>query len=182
MKVKGINASSIRTKSAIKEAFAKLLKEKKSMKNMTITELVKVASITRGSFYTHYDNLYDVARDFQDEFLDVIFSEDFQINSIENIEEYLDIVINHLRENEELYKMILSSDEPLLFMNRLNKIMNQHLNNLFGKNNNKDVSLLITFFVNGVIILFIKYFREEIDASLEDLKSFYKNSFKKLFL
>lgn len=182
MKVKGINASSIKTKAQIKEAFAKLLKEKRNIKNMTITELVQIAGITRGAFYTHYDNIYDVAREFQDEFLDVIFNEDFKVTSLDSMDEYLDMVINHLKENEELYKMILSSDEPLLFMNRLNRMMNKHLNDFFLEKQNKDINLTITFFVNGSIILFIKYFRGEINTSLDELKIFIKKNYKKLFL
>lgn len=138
--------------------------------------------ISDNTFYTHYDNIYDVAKEFQNEFLDIIFNEDFHVTSLDTMEEYLDMVINHLKENEELYKMILSSDEPLLFMNHLNRIMNKHLIDLFKKNNDKNISLKITFFVNGAIILFIKYFREEIDTTLNDLKIFLKDNFEKIFL
>ena len=78
--------------------------------------------------------------------------------------------------------MILSSDEPLIFMNRLNRIMKQHLNSFFIKENDKNITLTITFFVNETIILFIKYFREEINTSLDELNIFIKANFKKLFL
>lgn len=181
MKVKIANSSSRKTRLIIKSAFAQLLKEKKNIKNITVTELVKRADITRGSFYTHYDNIYDVAKDFQDEFLDVIFNDDFQINSLNNMEEYLEIIFKHLKSNEELYKMILSSDEPLIFMNRLNKLMNKHLNNFFKNKDIKDLSLNVSFFVDGTINLFIKYFRNELDCSLEHLSYYIVKNFKTIF-
>ena len=47
MKVKNKNRSSIKTRQKIREAFAELLKEKNELSNMTVTELVKLADITR---------------------------------------------------------------------------------------------------------------------------------------
>lgn len=182
MKVKVINASSKKTRIAIKESFAKLLKEKNNIDNITITELVKDAGITRGTFYTHYDNIYDVAKDFQDEFLDIIFNDEIKITSVENLEKYLEMVINHLKTNEELYKMILSSDEPLLFMNRLNKIMTKHLSDFVLEKNIQVESLNITFFVDGTINLFVKHFRGEINTSLDELTTYLKTIFKKMFI
>ena len=62
MKVKNKNRSSIKTRQKIREAFAELLKEKNELSNMSVTELVKLADITRSTFYTHYDSIYDVCR------------------------------------------------------------------------------------------------------------------------
>ena len=38
-----------------------LINRYKEIKNITVTELVKRANITRGSFYSHYDSIFDVA-------------------------------------------------------------------------------------------------------------------------
>ena len=72
MKVKNLNASSKKTKNLIKETFAILMNEKKELNNITVTELVNKANITRSTFYTHYDNIYDVAKDFQNETLELL--------------------------------------------------------------------------------------------------------------
>lgn len=181
LKVKVANSSSKKTRAAIRSAFAQLTKEKRSINNITITELVKRAGITRSSFYTHYDNLFDVAKELQDEFLDVIFNDDFQITSLESMTEYLKMVIEHLKSNEELYKMLLSSDDPLLFMNRLNKMMTKHLESYFSNRLDENIKLKISFFVSGVISLFIRYFKDEIDTSLEELTSLVITIFNKLF-
>ena len=79
MKVQGINASSRKTRELIKKAFAEEIEEKGELKRVSITTLVKKADITRGTFYSHYDNIYDVARDIQNETIDVLFSNKFNI-------------------------------------------------------------------------------------------------------
>lgn len=180
MKVKVANASSKKTRVSIKSAFAQLLKEKREIKSITITELVELAGITRSTFYTHYDNIYEVAKDLQDEILDILFNNINQIKTLTDMQDYVLMILKHLEANEELYRMILSSDEPLLFMNRLNKMMNKHLTDFF--NNRSDEQLLnINFFVDGTIHLFIKYFRNEIDISLEELYLYVINIFKQIF-
>lgn len=178
MKVKVANASSRKTRNLIKIAFAELLKEKKAIENITIKELVKNAGITRGTFYTHYDNIYDVAKDLQDEVLDVFFSNINQINTVEDIHNYLYMIFKHLETHESLYKMILSTDEPLLFMNRLNRMMNKHLNDFFKYKNLQINQLNITFFVDGTTLLFIRYFKGEINISLKELYSYVINMLK----
>ena len=88
MKVKNKNISSINTQKNIKEAFAILMSKKKELSAITVTELVKIAGITRSSFYTHYDNIYDVAKEIQDDTLKLIdFNED-DIDNPENIKKY----------------------------------------------------------------------------------------------
>ena len=61
MKVKVINASSKKTRNELRKAFAELIQEKKVIKKITIQELVNKAGITRATFYTHYDNIYEIA-------------------------------------------------------------------------------------------------------------------------
>ena len=60
MKVQGLNSSSKKTRNLIKKTFAELINEKKELNKITVTELVKRAEITRSTFYTHYDDIYEV--------------------------------------------------------------------------------------------------------------------------
>ena len=50
----------IKTRQAIEMAMSDLLKEK-TFDQITTTELVKRAGISRSSFYTHYQDKYDSA-------------------------------------------------------------------------------------------------------------------------
>lgn len=182
MKVKNLNSSSRKTRKLIKETFAELIAEKKSLSNITVTELVKRADITRSSFYTHYDSIYDVAQDIQNETLDLLSSTLEQIQSIPDVYNYLDQIFIYIKENENIYSTILSSNEPLYFSNRLNILINKTLQEALINSNHADLILKVTFFTDGCMDLITKYFRKEINNSLEDINKFIKELFKKIFL
>lgn len=180
MKVKNKNISSINTQRNIKEAFAILMERKKELSAITVTELVKIAGITRSAFYTHYDNIYDVAKEIQDEALNLIDFDEIDIDNPENIKKYLEKVVTHLKENEDIYKMVLSSRDPLVFIDKLNKMIYESIDNLF-KTSDKDKELIITFFTEGCINIFVKYFRGGLNKSLDEIGD-YVNTLAEKFL
>ena len=182
MKVKIKNASSRKTREKIKRAFAELMKEKKELNKITVTDLVKIVDITRGSFYTHYDNIYEVALDIQKETLDILYSNIDQLKNIDNIDCYFDEICNYLKDNESIYTMILSSNEPLIFANNLNKIIDKILYDTLRNQNINNLELNISLFVDGWINLVIKHFRKEINYSLDNINNYIKETFIILFL
>ena len=180
MKVKNKNRSSIKTKQKIREAFAELLKTKNELSNMTVTELVSIADITRSTFYTHYDSIYDVAKELQDETLELISIYDKDIRSINDLDKYIDRVISNLRENEDMYRTLLRSREPLLFIEKLSNMFTKRLANfnIFQGTNYGD--LIVTFFTYGCVNLFVRYFMGDLDCSLNNIGDFIKGMIKTL--
>ena len=168
MKVKNINTSSISTQKNIKEAFAILMSQKKELSMITVTELVKKAGITRSSFYTHYDNIYDVAKEIQDDTLKLIDFDEDDIESPETIKKYLNKVINYLKNNEEMYRLISASKEVLIFAQKLSKVIYNKIIKLeIIKPENKE--LKVSFFTDGCVSLFIKYFKGKMNESLDEI-------------
>ena len=182
MKVKVLNSSSRRTRHQLRIAFAQLLQEKKIIKKITVSELVERAGVTRATFYTHYDNIYEITKEIQNEILEVLFEDFDLLNSKAALEKKLNIIFEHLKLNEEIYKIILSSDEPLIFINRLNRLMTSNLNKYISKNNCKSNQLDINFFVDGVTSMVIKYFRGDIVSDLDSLKIYIINIYDRIFL
>lgn len=180
MKLKGTNASSKKTVNLIRNTFAELMEEKKEICHITVTELVARANITRGAFYSHYDNIYDVAQDFENEILEAIFSDE-PIHSKEDMDHFFDHIFRFVEENSEIYQKLLSSDTPILFMNRLNKKLYNALSSLFPTTINSDLQLSIFFFTDGTVNLIIKYFRGELRISLSDLTLYVKKMFYTMF-
>lgn len=180
MKLKGINNSSKKTIALIKNTFAELLEEKKEIYNITVTELVERANITRGAFYSHYDNIFDVAQEMENELQEIAFSNLKKMSSYDDINYYLDIIFDYLKTNEGLYRKLLKSNDPILFMNRLNhKLFNTIKEALPVSNKKIDIS--INFYTSGAGILLIKYFRDEVDFSLDEIKQYLKDAFVELF-
>ena len=181
MKVKVINSSSRHTREKIKKAFAQLLEENNNL-NITVTELAKKAEITRSAFYTHYDNIYDVARDIQDETLEVLKVNNDILKSLDNIDSYFDNIFKYLKDNEDIYSMILSSNEPIRFTTNLNKIISKNLYDILNHHNIKNLELNISLFIDGSINLMIKHYKKEINYSLDEINTYMKETFRILFL
>ncbi len=182
MKVQCINSSSVKTRNLIKKAFAELINEKKQLNKITVTELVKRAGLTRSTFYTHYDNIYEVAHDYQLQTIELLCSDDLKLNSKQDIENYFDNIIICLKENEGTYKLLLSANESLLVLEKLKKIASQKIYDVL-KNMYKDkyLELNVSFFMNGILAEIIRYFRNESLYSLDDLLFYMKNWFEKIF-
>ena len=181
MKLKGINNSSKRTKNNIKNTFAELLKDKGQINSITVKELCNRACITRGAFYSHYDSIYDVAQEIESEIQDIAFSNIKSVNSIEDIYTYIDDMFEYIKSNDELYRKLLQSDDPNHFLYRLTKklyiIISKALNS-----NSKDIDIKINFFINGTVALLIKYYRDEIDYSLDTIRDYIKDTLNKVIL
>lgn len=173
MKVKKANSSSIKTNRTIKETFALLLKEKGDLSSITVTDLVKKAGITRSSFYTHYDSIYEVAQELQDETLDILTKDIVKVKSLDDVSNYIDNIIDYLKKNDKIYRMILSSNDPFMFAGRLNKFMTKEISNILN-NSNKDLISAITFFCDGSMALIIKIYRNEVDMTLDEANEFIK--------
>ena len=98
MKVKNLNSSSRKTKKAITEAFAELMHEKCELSNITVKELAARADITRSSFYTHYDNIYEVAGDIQNETMEMLQKNIEDLKNIDDFNHCIDDITNYLKE------------------------------------------------------------------------------------
>lgn len=68
-RVKDANKSSLNTKAKIKEAFFKLLYERKTASKITVKELCQEAGIQRSTFYIHYKDIYDI----EDSIIDLFY-------------------------------------------------------------------------------------------------------------
>lgn len=182
MKVQGLNSSAKKTRNLIKTTFVELIHEKKSFSKVTVTELVKRANITRSTFYTHYDNIYDVARDYELQTIELLISNDKILYSKENILNYFDEILACLKKNEETYKMLLSANETIFFLEKIKKMAIEKM--FFALKNiyqNKYLKLDVCFFMEGVTAELFKYFREQSDYSLDELLENTKKWFEKIF-
>ena len=182
MKVQCLNSSSIKTRNLIKKTFAELISEKKQLDKITVTELVKRAQLTRSTFYTHYDNIYEVAHDYQLQTIELLCSEDLKLYSKQDIEDYFVNIIQCLKDNEETYKLLLSADESFLFLEKLKKIASQKIYNALKYiYKDKYLELNISFLMNGILMEILKYFRNESCYSLDELLLSMKKWFEKIF-
>ncbi len=172
MKVKNLNASSLKTKKLIQDTFAELLYEKQNIDKITVTELVKRAGINRSTFYTHYDDIYHVAEDIKSEVLQSFFKNK-QIRNMGEIEDYIDDIAGFFRKNESFYRRILQSEDFAQYIRELSIYFKKEMVEVLTENlpgrKIKLLELEISYYCDGVLEQFIQFYRNEIDASLEDI-------------
>ena len=55
------------TQSVIENAFLTLIREKKKLSRVTVSDICKLAEINRGTFYRYYPDVYDLAEKMMDQ-------------------------------------------------------------------------------------------------------------------
>lgn len=173
-----------RTHERIKKAFAGLLAEKKALNKITVAELAERAEVTRGTFYAHYDNIFEVAEELENEFISALDDSTAHIERAEDFPVYLHQIFVFLAANEDLYRQLLSSDAPLVFISRLNLQINKTIHRLLKQHDIEKpmLDLDITFLTDGATYMIFRYFRGELSLSLDEIEWYLKQRIEEMLL
>lgn len=123
--------NSIRSRKAIRSAYAELINEKKDASKLTVKEIVDRADISKSTFYCHYNDINDLMDEIQNDILqsakDVL--EEY-INSDNNdLRMYLSKVVDVVRANENDFRMIASGLYPSSFLFKYKELVIETLYN-----------------------------------------------------
>ena len=112
------------TKMVLRESILDLLKDK-TINQISITELCKIADINRNTFYKHYNTPYDLIREMEDEIFNKL------MDSIKDIENVNDIILASCRTLESDKKMSLiifsETDSSSLLSKALSSFRNKDI-------------------------------------------------------
>lgn len=177
MKAKNLNNSSTKTKRLIKNVFADMLSEKKDLGSISVSELCKRAEISRGTFYSHYDDIYGVAEEYENELIDVFFDNVRLVNS-DNIMQFIDSIFEYIRQNNENYRSICKSNDFIFMAKKLTAIASKKLLELCLADsrikNREYVDFDIQIFLEGLFCEYVKYCRGYSAKTLDDLYEYTK--------
>jgi len=174
MKVRDLNASSVKTKRLIKSAFADLLYEKKNIGKISVTELTKRADINRSTFYAHYRDVYAVAEDIKAETLKAFF-EGKSLGGTQDIEPFFDDIYAYIKENDSFFRLIFISDEVTNFVRRLGNICKERIYDALRNDpaiaDKNLLELEVSTFSDGLAMQFIRYYHSDYPVTLEEIIS-----------
>lgn len=177
MKAQNLNNSSRKTRRLIKKVFAEMLSEKKELGKISVSELCKRADISRGTFYSHYDDIYGVAEDYENELIDAFFDNARLVGS-QNIDHFIDSFFEFIRQNNENYRLLCRSNEFLFAAKKLTAIASGKLLELcHGDGRIKDrtfIELDLQIFLEGLLCEYVKYCRGYSPTTLDDLYAYTK--------
>lgn len=93
--------------------------------------------------------------------------------------------MNYLKKNEDMYKLLLASNEPQVFLRKLNRLILDKLyssiNGNSNFNNSSSLKFEVSFFTDGIISQVLNYFTANSDYALDEISENTKSIFIILF-
>lgn len=177
MKVKNLNSSSFKTKSLIKKTFIEMLGEKKELSKISVTELVKRANINRSTFYSHYNDIYGVVQDYENEIIDTFYNTWIYAEE-NNFEMFLDSLFTFMKENDQKLKMLCTSNEIFYSLAKLNELFKDQLIKKYRQSqgiiSSKYLDLEINIFIDGMLYGYLKYCHDYSNYTIDDMHNYAK--------
>ena len=177
MKVKNANHSSQKTRNIIKKTFAEMLSEKKELAKISVSELVRRADINRGTFYSHYDDIYAVAEDYENELISLFFSNAELIAST-NTDKFIDLMFEYIKRNDEIYRMLCKSNDFVMIMQKFMRLAANKIIEIINASSEiverEFITLEVNSFLEGFMFEYVKCCRDASENTIDDLYDFSK--------
>lgn len=150
--------------------------QEKELEKITVTDIIKLADINRGTFYAHYQDTRAVIEQIENDIISKMleFLKEFQYRSFfQNPLPLLLKIARCLEEDLEFYRILINSSGSEQFLIKLKKIFVTYMENDSDipsqQKKSAEFYVRINFFAGGVINLYQIWFRGETDLSLNDM-------------
>lgn len=145
--------NSIRSQEQIKKSFIKLLKEKPAQK-ITVTDVIKGADISRGTFYLHFQDILDLLDSFERDFVQQLI-EIIQKNKEETLVNSVDKLFNEilviLKSDLDTYRVLSNQDIHIpFFIDVKNSLIKELLKDC---DVSEDIYNRLNIYISGFTIL-----------------------------
>ncbi len=167
--------SSIRSKNLIKKAVAKLIHEKEPNK-ITVSDIIREADISRGTFYAHYSDVDAVISQIEcEEFKNLMeFVDLFGFENItSNITDFITRICEYLNRDKDYYRMLTQSN---ILNNFIWRLVNAYYEMLLDKvlstlnaADKDDANLYLIYITSGAKTVILSWLNDEIKATPEQI-------------
>lgn len=161
------------TQMVLKENFTNLLKQKQISK-ITVKEVCELADINRSTFYAHYDDLYHLLEQIEEEmitemihYLSMLEEESTQ-DSVRIIEKIMD----YIAENKDICEALLSENSHSSFEQKVRHVAHQFLTNSWLNvpiENDNIVEYISSFIISGSIQMIKTWLHNGMDKSPKEI-------------
>lgn len=178
MKIKDLRV--VKTKKAIYQALTKLLKDK-LLTDINVSELCREASINRGTFYFHYEEVGDVFKEFFEEVivdLEESYKEPYkyisalQLQTLDykNIDPKTVRIFHHVKKYEDFYRIILSDNVSTTYYYMFfDAIRSNFIEDSKIGEYDESKKFVYSFMTNAIIGLIIEWHRNNFEESVDDM-------------
>ncbi|MCL2353131.1 MAG: TetR/AcrR family transcriptional regulator C-terminal domain-containing protein [Defluviitaleaceae bacterium] len=159
-----------RTKKAIQEALAELMLEKE-LQSITIQELADKADIHRATFYTHYEDVYDLYSQMEqsaiDEINEIITNESYTYKEVPKI------IVDYVFDNAKMSRLFLTKNLSRSFYHKMSKFLEEicleHLCDFLNEEASEKWSYLVSYHVQGYLAIIIRWIKQDFALPKEDI-------------
>ena len=175
---KSSHKNAARSRHLIKQAFAELLNEK-DMAKITVTDIVERANISRGTFYAHYLDVYDLYSAILSnivEAIDEAFDQMGMSSIILDPTEAINFGIQFLDKNKNYYKLFLTSSHGEKLIKRIISLtedkITHEITSLFPSENTTEYICHMYYTLGGMRNIILHWFMDSLDISAEQCASY----------
>ncbi len=162
------------TKMVLRESLTKLMQDK-PISRITIKELCEKADINRATFYTHYNDQFDLLKKVEQEIIDDINSYLDSFSFEENNSYALEImtkIFEYIKENAEICRVLLGANGNIEFQKNIIMIVQTRFvaeQKTKKSVDEKVVEFVFTFAATGSIGMIQKWLTEESNIPAADM-------------
>lgn len=155
-----------KTEDSIKEALIELYRKKGTINKITVKELCEVANISRSTFYLHYNDLISIFESVGEKFVESLKMMVIELSKKRptDFSNYFKEIFRLLEESSELIKIGLSSEYPMIYIERVKDQLEEILKNSEALKKTKlgleQTLIEIRIVVSGMIDLIINMLRK----------------------
>ncbi len=169
-----------KTKKALQKTLIELL-SKKSFEDIRVAEICELSFINRSTFYAHYKDKYELFDDtmvnLRNDLVEDLSKNAEISNSLDYFLHMLDIFLNHIEENKDIYLPIFINNKNGIIMDM---VVNALEKDLVTKLSNDDslkklgipLPLVIKFYVGAIFYTGIEWLSNTNKYTKEDMQKY----------
>lgn len=174
MEERKVDRRILKTKKAIHNAYAELLKIKKS-EDITIKDIADVADISRKTFYYYYNGVWEIEDEIENEIINIL-SKEIESLDIEEIIKNPYLIFQRITEiinmDLDFYGNLIANNKKSKLMFKIGDILETELCNnlkLTLKLEDTTISLISKYIINGLTAVYEDWFNTSRKRPLEEV-------------
>ena len=166
----------VKTKRAIKEAFAKLLTQK-DINDITISDIAAQADINRKTFYNYYSGVHEVVDEIENDIIshvDEAITDIYFKNILESpylLFEKLTAVINTYM---DFFGYLLSMNSNVSLTSKITELLSAKVKTVirpYLETEDEQLDLMLTFMMSGMVAVYRQWFNSDRTEPIDDISN-----------
>ncbi|MBQ9679149.1 MAG: TetR/AcrR family transcriptional regulator [Ruminococcus sp.] len=166
----------VKTKRAIKNAFAKLLSEK-DINDITISDIAAVADINRKTFYNYYAGVHEVIDEIEDDIIghvdDALTEIDFK-SSLESPYLIFEKLTNVINADMDFFGYLLSMNSNVSLTSKIADLLKNKCKVLIMRYIDIDemrIDIMLEFMISAMVAVYRRWFNSDRSEPVEEISN-----------